>query len=110
MCRLCEADARLPAAQPTGLLLLPYRSTCSLITSELSEPLKTVGDSTADLDTHSSSPASFSGGPGGAWPGTLLPELAQLQWLERLEQRLPALREGIPADWGAAGGFPRLRQ
>lgn len=82
----------------------------SLITSELSEPLKTNGDGTVDLDTHSSSPASVSGGPGGAWPGTLLPELAQLQWLERLEQRLPALREGIPAEWGAPGAFPRLRQ
>lgn len=63
-----------------------------------------------ELGDDSGSPGTFSGGSGGAWPGTLLPELARLRWLERMEQSLPALRDGIPAAWGAPGAFPRLRQ
>ena len=47
-----------------------------------------------------------------AWPGVLLPQLAQLAHLENLDIVLPHLRfrDPIPAAWGASGAFPRLKR
>lgn len=86
---------------------------CSIISSEASELVggKRSGAPQPRVDAGSPGPfSSSSGGSGDAWPGTLLPELAQLQWLEHMDQELPALRDGIPAEWGAPGAFPRLRR
>ena len=46
----------------------------------------------------------------GALPGPLLPELAQLRWLEELmyEGKRLRLYGGIPPEWGQPGAFPRL--
>ena len=56
-------------------------------------------------------PAGASGGSG-ARPGPLLPELAQLQWLEVVEINIYShtLYTGIPAEWGLPGAFPRLKR
>lgn len=41
--------------------------------------------------------------------GPLLPELAQLPWLQVLIITLDApIRGGIPTEWGLPGAFPRL--
>ena len=42
----------------------------------------------------------------------LLPELAQLQWLEELQLQSyhGRLTGGIPAEWLAPGAFPRLKK
>ena len=47
-----------------------------------------------------------------AWPGVLLPQLAQLAHLEALNILLQhvRLRDPIPAAWGAPGAFPRLKR
>lgn len=44
--------------------------------------------------------------------GPLLPELAQLPWLDGLLVTLytVAVTAGIPADWAVAGAFPSLKQ
>ena len=44
--------------------------------------------------------------------GPLLPKLALLPWLESLTVRLHTeqLTGGVPAEWGAHGAFPRLKQ
>lgn len=39
---------------------------------------------------------------------TLLPELAQLQYLARLDLQIAAPAAGLPPEWGQAGAFPRL--
>jgi hypothetical protein len=45
-------------------------------------------------------------------PGPMLPELAQLQWLEVVEINIHShtLYTGIPAEWGLPGAFPRLKR
>ena len=45
--------------------------------------------------------------------GPLLPELAQLEWLEELGLERPEGQPwaaGIPAEWCRPGAFPRLKQ
>ena len=47
-----------------------------------------------------------------ALPGPLLPELAQLRWLEHLifEGRMQTMYAGIPSERGQPGAFPRLQR
>jgi hypothetical protein len=51
-------------------------------------------------------------GDSGGRPGPLLPELAQLQWLEVIEINIysQTLYSGIPPEWGLPGAFPRLKR
>ena len=56
---------------------------------------------------------SAAGGSSNTSGGPLLPELAQLQWLDDFVVQY--LREwppghGIPAEWGLPGAFPRLKR
>jgi hypothetical protein len=65
-------------------------------------------------DTHSLEGTSAAGVPAGqalAPVGPLLPELAQLQWLQELVLECPFPVWGrLPVEWGLPGAFPRLQR
>lgn len=64
-----------------------------------------------DLQAAPAGGATSAAGPPGAPPlPILLPELAQLQWLEELVVDMDAPLAGIPGEWGRPGAFPRLQR
>jgi hypothetical protein len=64
-----------------------------------------------DGSSDSISAAAASAGPALAPVGPLLPEIAQLQWLQELEVEHPTAVWGrLPTEWGLPGAFPRLQR